>query len=179
VVSYTSNLKYKDESGAINEHLADVFGTLIKQKAKNQDVNAASWLIGEDIVIPPAPNQPQTRRAVRDMRNPGTAYINDPYMGTDQQIDHIAKKYTGTKDSGGVHWNSGILNKAFAHAAITIGGYAWQELGQVWYDTMLQLNPNSNFADMVKINLSIAQQKFSAGDSRYQAIGNGWRLVGL
>jgi Zn-dependent metalloprotease len=174
VVSFTSRLVYRDEPGAINEHLADVFGTLIKQWAGNQDAHAASWLVGEEIIIP-AP----TRRAVRDMKNPGKAYVGDLLMGTDRQVDHISKKYTGPKDSGGVHWNSGIPNKAFCHAALKIGGQTWKTLGEVWYETMLQLSPTSGFQDLVRINLTIAQSKFGTADARYQAIKSGWQLVGL
>lgn len=174
VVSFTSRLVYRDEPGAINEHLADVFGTLIKQWINNQDVHSASWLIGEEIIVPAS-----TRRAVRDMKNPGQAYVGDPLMGTDRQVDHISKKYTGTKDFGGVHWNSGIPNRAFCHAALKIGGHTWKTLGEVWYETMLQLSPTSGFQDLVRINLGIAQSKFGITDARYQAIKAGWQLVGL
>jgi Zn-dependent metalloprotease len=179
VVAYTSRLNTSNESGAINEHFADVFGTLIKQWNNNDTVHSASWLIGEDIIIPRLFSEPQTRRAVRDMKNPGTAYVGDPVLGTDKQVDHISGFYTGSKDSGGVHWNSGIPNKAFTHAAVKIGGYAWVELGEVWYKTMQQLSPNSGFNDLVRINLNIAQQKFGVADHRYQAIEHGWQLVGL
>ena len=42
VVSYTANLVYHNEPGAVNEHFADVFGTLVKQWKKKQTVNSAN-----------------------------------------------------------------------------------------------------------------------------------------
>ena len=41
VVSNTCNLVYSNESGALNEHFADVFGTLVKQWRKRQTVKKA------------------------------------------------------------------------------------------------------------------------------------------
>ncbi|WP_189604193.1 M4 family metallopeptidase [Salinimicrobium marinum] len=175
VISYTSNLVYRNEPGAINEHLADVFGSLVKQWVNQQDVEIADWLIGNEVIVP-AP----TRRAIRDMKNPGTAYINDPDLnGTDPQPDHISKKYTGSRDNGGVHINSGIPNKAFCEAAIQMGGYAWEKAGRIWYETMLQLTPNSDFNRLVKITKNIAETTYGANSEEYKAVSYGWKTVGL
>ena len=40
------------------------------------------------------------------------------------------------EDNGGVHLNSGIPNRAFALAAVALGGPSWERAGQVWYDTL-------------------------------------------
>ena len=175
VVDFTSRLVYQDDPGALNEHFADVFGTLIKQWVKNQNVEEADWLVGNDIIIP-AP----TRRAIRDMKNPGTAYINDPDLnGTDPQPDHISKKYTGDADNGGVHINSGIPNKAFCETAIAIGGFAWETAGKIWYEAMLQLTPNSNFDRMVTITKNIALALYGKESKEYESVVHGWETVGL
>ncbi|MDT0641814.1 M4 family metallopeptidase [Zunongwangia sp. F363] len=175
VISFTSRLAYLDEAGAINEHLADVFGTLIKQWVQKQDVEEANWLIGDEIIIP-AP----TRRAIRDMKNPGTAYINDPDLnGTDPQPDHYSNKYTGTQDNGGVHINSGIPNKAFCEAALQIGGFAWEKAGRIWYEAMLQLTSNSNFDKLANTTVNIAAEMFGKNSPEHNAVINGWQTVGL
>lgn len=175
IVSFTSRLVYRNEAGAINEHLADVFGSLVKQWVLKQDVTTADWLIGNDIIIP-AP----TRRGIRDMKNPGTAYINDPDLnGTDPQPDHILKKYTGAQDNGGVHINSGIPNKAFCEAAIKMGGNAWERAGRIWYEAMLQLTPNSNFESLVKTTRDICTGLYGPNSKEYDAVAFGWDSVGL
>ena len=40
------------------------------------------------------------------------------------------------EDNGGVHINSGIPNRAFALAAIAVGGSSWERAGRVWYDAL-------------------------------------------
>ncbi|WP_193311712.1 M4 family metallopeptidase [Agriterribacter humi] len=50
VQQFETNLEYKDESGALNESLADGFGIMIKQKVLNQDAGTSDWLIGENVL---------------------------------------------------------------------------------------------------------------------------------
>src|SRR5215469_7033449 len=125
VQSFTSNLTYYGQSGALNEHFSDVFGILVRQWKKGETALKASWVIGKDVLVP-AP----TRRGVRDMENPGTAYVNDPHLGTDPQPAHMSKLYTGPRDRGGVHINSGIPNRAFALTAKALKGNAWGVAGR-------------------------------------------------
>ena len=103
VQSFTSNLVYRGQSGALNEHFSDVFGVLVRQWKLGEKADKASWLIGADVLVPA-----KTRRAIRDMENPGTAYVDDPDLGTDPQPAHMKDFYTGAADNGGVHLNSGI-----------------------------------------------------------------------
>lgn len=172
VVTHTCNLIYQNESGALNEHFADVFGSLVKQWKKKQTVAKANWLIGEDIMVPKP-----TRRALRDMANPGTAYKNDPDLGSDPQPAHMSKKFTGTADHGGVHINSGIPNRAFYLAAQAIGGKAWETTGQIWYKALEQLTSTSVFADCAKITHQIAGADYSA--SAQKAVKDAWAAVGI
>jgi len=127
VTQSASGLVYHGESGALNEHLSDVFGSLVKQYTNHQSAASADWLIGQGVLISP------NARALRDMRNPGTAYRNVPGIGDDPQPDNYANLYTGTFDNGGVHINSGIPNKVFASYAVACGGNAWDTAGKVWY----------------------------------------------
>ena len=55
------------------------------------------------------------------MAAPGTAY-DDPALGKDPQVGHMADYVDTTDDNGGVHLNSGIPNRAFHLAATAIGG---------------------------------------------------------
>jgi Zn-dependent metalloprotease len=90
VVTHTANLDYQDEPGALNEHYADVMGILVKQWRRNQTVKQADWLIGDDILV-----KTPTRKALRSFSAPGTAYRNDPDIGTDPQPAHMKQKYEG------------------------------------------------------------------------------------
>jgi Zn-dependent metalloprotease len=174
VQSFTSNLVYRGQSGALNEHFSDVFGVLVRQWRRGETAEEASWLIGSEVLVA-AP----TRRAIRDMEHPGTAYADDPDLGTDPQPAHMKNLYTGGADSGGVHLNSGIPNRAFALAAKALGGKAWETAGRVWYDAMLQLSRTSQFKDMVAITVQIAGDKSRFGKDVKKAVQDAWKKVGL
>jgi len=173
VVSHTSNLEYRNESGALNEHFADVFGTLIKQWHKKQTVTKADWLIGADIMGPGT-----KARAIRTF-TAELAFEDDPNLGTDPQPKRLKDKYTGTSDSGGVHINSGIPNHAFYLAAMSLGGNAWTRLGKVWYRTMLALNQTSDFAEMVQMTTQNAGTLFGTGSTEEKAVTKAWQQVGF
>lgn len=171
VVSFTSNLFYQGQSGALNEHFADVFGVLARQWRRGEPASEASWLVGEDILVP-AP----TRRGIRDMLEPGKAFVSDPYLGTDPQPAHVKDYYTGRLDRGGVHINSGIPNRAFALAATAIGGRAWEVAGRIWYDTMLRLSSLASFLDCARATLGVARLH---GQAAQTAVRQGWAQVGI
>ncbi len=92
VIESTANLEYQNESGALNESFADIFGV---------GVDREDWLIGEDVVRPGV----SPYGCLRDMQH--------PERGLDPQPGHMNQKYTGPLDNGGVHINSGIINRAF------------------------------------------------------------------
>ena len=173
VQSFTSNLNYQGQSGALNEHFADVFGVLVRQWKEGTSAEDSSWVIGKELLIP-AP----TRRGIRDMEHPGTAYVDDPELGDDPQPATMAGIYTGAKDNGGVHINSGIPNRAFVLAAKALGGNAWEVAGRIWYETMLQLSSTSQFADCARISVQIAGGK-QYGIGARKAVRAAWKEVGV
>lgn len=178
VTQNESALVYQGESGALNEHLSDVFGMLVKQRALGLDAASSDWLIGVGILIPPKPMPPGgVCRALRDMRNPGTAYRNLP-IGDDPQPADYAGLYSGTADNGGVHINSGIPNKAFATYAIAVGGNAWETPGRVWYQTATTagLPSTSTFAQFKAVTLRVAGE---IAPETVPALEAAWSSVGV
>lgn len=174
VVEFTANLSYRNQPGALNEHFADVFGSLIKQWRKKQTAAEADWLIGDQLLY-----RRETRRALRSMKAPGTAYENDPDLGDDPQPAHMDDMYTGSADHGGVHINSGIPNHAFYVAAVALGGSAWEKAGRIWYDALQRLRPTSDFEDCAKVTYTSAGTLYGAGSREQQAVRNGWDEVGI
>jgi Zn-dependent metalloprotease len=173
VITHTSNLEYRNEPGALNEHFADVFGSLVKQWRKGQTAEEADWLIGSDIMGPDT-----DARALRTLTEE-PAYEDDPLLGTDPQPKHMNDLYTGAQDNGGVHINSGIPNHAFYRAALEIGGRAWEKAGRVWYRTLLTLTPASDFAQTVERSLQEAAALFGSRSLEQKAVRGGWKAVGL
>lgn len=174
VVTHTANLDYQDEPGALNEHFADVMGILVKQWRRNQTVKQADWLIGDDILV-----KTPTRKALRSFSAPGTAYRNDPDIGSDPQPAHMKNKYEGEDDYGGVHINSGIPNHAFYLAAMQIGGKAWEKLGKIWYQALLSLSPRSNFTAAAQATGERAGSLFGPHSPEMAAVKKAWKSVGV
>lgn len=173
VVSFTSNLDYQDEPGALNEHFADAIGAMVKQWYLKQDVNAANWLNGDAIM-----GSGVTAKCLRTFKE-GKAYENDPLLGTDPQPKHIRDKYTDIDDNGGVHINSGIPNHAFYQVAIAIGGNSWEKTGKIWYQTLKNLNQFSQFQEAASMTHLVAGSMFGAGSLEQQSVKTGWSAVGI
>ena len=123
VTELTAGLTYRGQSGALNESVSDVFGSLVRQRAAGQSADEADWLIGAGLFTDSVRGV-----ALRSMKAPGTAY-DDPRLGKDPQPATMADYVETTDDNGGVHINSGIPNHAFYLAATAIGGHAWEAAG--------------------------------------------------
>ena len=173
VISYSANLVYQNESGALNEHFADVFGMLTRQWHEGTEVQNADWLVGKDIMGPAA-----TAPGLRTFRAE-KAYENDHYFGTDPQPKQLRDQYRGSDDNGGVHINSGIPNHAFFLFATALGGKAWERAGGVWYESLLTLPTEAQFTDMVLASEKTAVEQHGRGSSVHQALMAAWKGVGF
>jgi Zn-dependent metalloprotease len=110
VTQYSAGLVYQDQTGALNESISDVFGSLVKQYRLKQTADQADWLIGAGLLADGV-----NGKALRSMAAPGTAY-DDPILGKDPQPAHMKDFVNTQSDHGGVHINSGIPNHAFFYS---------------------------------------------------------------
>jgi len=170
-----SQLQYFNQSGALNESLSDVFGSLIKQYWKNQTSDQADWLIGQGLLAPGIQGV-----ALRSMKDPGSAF-DDPKLGKDPQPKTMAKFVQTFEDNGGVHINSGIPNYAFFLTAKQIGGQAWEKAGRIWYDTLLDpaLRPNATFRRFARLTLNNADKRFGSTSTERKAVRDAWGETGI
>ncbi|MEV6207108.1 M4 family metallopeptidase [Kitasatospora sp. NPDC051914] len=175
VTQFTADLEYRDQSGALNESVSDVFGSLVKQYALGQTADQADWLIGAGLLAPGVRGV-----ALRSMKAPGTAY-DDDRLGTDPQPGHMDGYVRTRRDNGGVHINSGIPNRAFHLAATALGGHAWEGAGRIWYDTLTsgRLAPNTGFAAFARATVATASSHYPAYTRVADAVADAWAQVGI
>lgn len=174
VVQFSGGLVYQDQSGALNESFADVFGALTVQYQLGQSAAEADWLIGAEILGPDIEGE-----ALRSMKAPGLAY-DDPILGKDPQPFHMDLYVNTSSDSGGVHINSGIPNHAFYLLAQLLGGKAWEKAGHIWYDTMQEINnPYTTFAEWADKTVEVARVRHGAGSREAALTRRAWKLVGI
>src|SRR5262245_51189373 len=170
VTQHEAGLLYLGQSGALNEHMSDVFGSLVKQHSHRQTAKRADGLIGEGIWAKGIHG-----KALRSMKAPGTAY-DDPRIGRDPQPAHMSGYVDTDDDNGGVHINSGIPNHAFYLASIGFGGSAWVKAGKVWYLALTQsLHRDADF--MVAAAATVDAAGRAVGTKGATVARSAWKQV--
>jgi Zn-dependent metalloprotease len=140
VTQYESNLFYYYQSGAINESFSDLWGEYYDQiNGQGVDLDVFKWLIGEDVV---------GLGAERSMNNP-TVY-GDP--------DKMTSPYyhMSSDDSGGVHENSGVNNKAVflmvdggTFNGRIVSAMGWDKVGAIYYEVNTNLlGSGADYSDL-------------------------------
>ena len=186
-----NDLVYEGESGAINEHFSDVIGimakqyiggkgvkeTFLKKKMKPQTVDQSHWLLGDVVLI----DLKGKKYALRSMEHPGTGYVDHPIIGTDDQPDSAAAyvKLSLNEDNGGVHKYSGFLNRAFCLAAKKLGGFTWDHVGLIWYDSLFLLSSKASFIDLAKATIESAEKRFGSKSKEVDAVRYAWATVSV
>lgn len=170
LIQYTARLDYRDQPGALSESIADVFGSLVKQRLLGQTAVEADWLIGAGLFSPKVRGV-----GLRSLKAPGTGYA-DPILGTDPQPDHMSAYNPTLADNGGVHINCGIPNRAFYLTALALGGFAWERAGRIWYDALSDpgLTMVASFQEFAALTLRHAQSP-----AERAIVREGWSAVGI
>jgi thermolysin len=180
VTSYTSNLIYLNESGALNEAFSDIMGTSVEFffQTPGAGIGQADFLIGEDSI-----------RAPGSAGLLGIRSMNSPFAFGDP--DHYSIRYTGTGDNGGVHINAGIVNHVFylaiAGGANRVSGQTVTGVGlanieqmeKIFYRAFTLLMPaNSSFSTARAATIQAARDLYPTGPA-INAVTQAWTAVGV
>jgi len=173
VIDASAKLTYLGQSGALNESFADFFGAM---------VDRANWTLGESATL-------VSPGYLRNMANP---HLGVPECDVTQfaQPAHMSEyrnlPNTQAGDSGGVHCNSGIPNRA---AFLVAEGLSAEGIGtsigkeateKIYYYALTNyLHSNSQFADARKALVDAAVALFGAGSTAESAVKKAWDTVGV
>ncbi len=158
VVEKTANLVYKGQSGAINESMADIFGTLIDRD---------DWAVGEDVT--------KSGKPLRDLANPnqGGKSLNDDGF----QPATMGQYYTGSQDNYGVHINSGIPNFAYYKIA---SGITKEKAEKIYYRALTNyLTSSSKFIDLRRAVIQSAADLYGATSTEVNTAKSAFDAVGV
>ena len=172
VTETTSNLVYRNQSGALNESFSDIFGVLINNWYPNEPnpITAWNWEIG--------PGLGSNNLPLRDMSDP--TRTNDP--------DHMDDYLHTVRDNGGVHTNSNIHNKAAYNVltAVDANGdnvFTPMEVAILYYYTLMRLHRTADFLDTLRVLKSVTSTYFSGNlqqqSEKRQAIEDAYQSVGI
>ncbi|MDG0864833.1 M4 family peptidase [Pelomonas aquatica] len=169
VTQHSLQLAYAGDAGGLNESLSDCFGSMFRQWEANQDVNAADWLIGADIMGPVA--KAKGYKALRNMAQP------DDKAALAAQPTQYSQVTPGMDP----HYSSGPPNLAFCTACKTLGGKSWEKIGQVWYAALTTsgAQPNMTMPQFAARTRQLAAQNYGAQPAVAAAVDAGWKKVGL
>lgn len=178
VTNFSSNLVYRGQSGALNESISDVFAVMMQHWKTKVDANNpdADWFIGRGIItgVPDG--------GLRSMKAPGTAYKNHPILGNDPQPGHMNDyknlPENAKGDMGGVHFNSGIPNKAFYLAARALQGPSWEKAGKIWHLALKNTQSTADFSYFASDTLDAIRQ-LHFDQNVYQCVAKAWQDVGV
>lgn len=142
VTANTAALIYKDQPGALNEAMSDIFGEMIEADATGSN----DWLLGTQLT---------DSRLKRSMIDPGR--FNQP----SKMSDFVQT----SSDHGGVHINSGIINRAFYLLAEGMtGAIGRKDASSIFYRALTQhLVKESQFIDARLACIQSANELFGAG----------------
>ena len=182
VCTYTANLNYSGESGAINEGLSDIWAACVEDY---YTTDKQTWLIGEDIDLRTG------HVALRSMSNPNAEGQPDTYGGT-YWVQTVGCTPTNNNDNCGVHTNSGVLNYWFY--LLCQGGSGTNDLNNSYNVTGIGLdnaakivyraettymNSTTNYADMRASTIQAAIDLFPNNPSYITSVANAWYAVGV
>nr|WP_202406462.1 M4 family metallopeptidase [Virgibacillus massiliensis] len=168
VVQHTAGLIYRNESGALNESFADIFGAMVDRD---------DWLIGDDIMA-------DGSLALRSLGDPAAlieSRTQEPYP------DHWDQRYTGPLDGGGVHINSSINNKAAylvseggEHYGVEVTGVGREATEQIYYRALsVYLTSNSDFSMMRQAAIQAAKDLYGSQSEAAAAVEQAYNAVGV
>lgn len=178
VTQFTANLTYAKESGALNESMSDVMGTMIERFQRPATWN---WRLGEEAFTPFISGD-----ALRYMDNP---HINGLPAHYSERNFPGACVPSGDNDSCGVHTNSSIANNAFYLVAaggtnsvsgISVSGIGPDNATRIWYRALTSfMTQGTDFAGARQATLDAATAIFGSSSSQYNSVATGWCAVGV
>jgi bacillolysin len=170
ITTYTCDLTYSYESGAMNEGFSDIWAASIEYFA---DPTKNEWELGEEIGGP-----------IRSLSDPKAYGQPDTYLGTNW--------YTGSGDNGGVHYNSGVLNHWFYVLSVgesgtndngdsyNVSGIGINKAAAIAYRMeLVYLSSNAQYADARTYAIQSAEDLYGAGSNEVIQTTNAMYAVGI
>jgi Zn-dependent metalloprotease len=170
VTQHSLQLSYVNEAGGLNESISDVFASMFRQWRAGQNVHAADWRIGANIMGAKAKLKGFT--CLRDLAHPGAKHCLGGWQPT---------QYKQFKTGMNPHVSSGIANLAFHSIAKAVGGKSWEKAGQIWYNVLTgsRATPNMKMTTFANRTRKAASQLFPNDSAVANAVDSGWKQVGL
>jgi Zn-dependent metalloprotease len=173
----SANLRYEGQTGALKEHIADIFGQMVQVANGGPD----DYLWGEnvaskEILANISKHRKNPVLALRDLYSPERGIVSQPTM-----MRSIPEKFgpncvpTSDNDKCGVHLLSGIPSQAVSMITLKLG---WEKVGKILFNVLTKrLQRDSDFADYAKQWRAECHSQLSADEC--QVVNDSFEGVGL
>lgn len=176
VCSYTADLTYQNEEGALNEAFSDIWGCAIEYRYAPEKDN---WLMGEDLGT-----------ALRSISDPKSKGLPDTYNGTNWAA--LASSPSQNNDYGGVHTNNGPFCYWFYLISdggtgtndngdsYTVSGIGIDKAEQITFRIESQyMTSSSDYADARTYAIQAAQDLYGADSQEEISVTNAMYAIGV
>ncbi|WP_185154448.1 M4 family metallopeptidase [Fulvivirga sp. M361] len=171
VNDHEANLIYYNESGALDESFADIFGKVIEFETFG---NTVTWRLGAH----------SSTGGIRDMSRPNLKGQPDTYRGN--------MWYEGYEDNGGVHVNSGVQNYWFyllcdggsgvndREVSYSVNAIGMDTAATIAYRNLTEyLLPSSDYLDSRIGSLLATADLYGTNSVAYREVDKAWDAVGV
>ncbi len=164
VTTFTSDLTFFGESGALNESFSDIFGTVVEYYYHGYDLGRL-FTIGEGPIA----------GGLRSMSDPNSIPVTfeedctvvENWAGSPTFYQQSGFWYTGFRDNGGVHVNSGVQNNWFYlltqggnRFGVTVSPIDINSAARIAYLNLITLNAGSQYQDAANGSVQAAIDLF-------------------
>lgn len=163
-------LDYSDESGALNESFADIFGEMVE----NYVEGSIDWNVGGD----------KSDGGLRSFSDPKSQGQPDTYLGVNWE--------SGSADNGGVHTNSGVQNHIFYLLAeggsgtndqgweYNVTGIGWSDARDIaWQAMMSYLDGDDGYVTARNAWIQSAKDLFGSCSQQVISVGEAFMAAGI
>lgn len=171
--SFSSNLDYSGESGALNESFSDIFGEIVEQKIEN-NWTSPSWKMAEDLT---------NIDCIRSFSDPNLKNNPDTYLGLHW--------YTGSDNDKEVHTNSGVQNHFFYRLVeggdglndllnhYDVVGIGINDAIEIAWTAFMYMNSSDNYLNARDAWIEAAIDVFGNCSNQAIQVANAWNAVGV
>jgi hypothetical protein len=172
ITSFTCNLVYQDQPGALNEAFSDIFGEMVEART----LGSTDWINGTEL-------NEDSSRSLKDPSSveiiPGQGYYYPSKMSEFYHRGSALLQKLKDEDYGGVHINMTIVSHAFYLLAEGLTDAIGQtKAAEIFYRAQtIHLVTNSQFIDMRLACIQSAEELYGSGSVEAQKVAEAFDAV--
>lgn len=173
-----TGIDYEGDAGGLNEANSDqgAIAALQQKENKMPKDEECPWRIGQGLF------RDNPNFALRDMKQPGNGYKDDPFLGSDPQVGF--DDYLNWKDKAqnvDPHLSSAVGLKWYYETAISCYDHdnspTWETVEKIRMATLPLCPPNVTYPQYAELTMQVARKLFSENDHVWQSVGDAWKVV--